>query len=126
VTGTQAIWALVAGLMISVLIFVLLHVLTTSRDRALQLVDRKTRELRHHALHDALTGLPNRTLVLDRAEQMLAHARRDHTSVALLFIDLDNFKDVNDASAMPPATSCSKPLQSVSRQRFVRATPSGG
>jgi diguanylate cyclase (GGDEF)-like protein len=52
--------------------------------------------VRHQALHDGLTGLPNRALILDRAEQMLARAERDHHSVAALFIDVDNFKDVND------------------------------
>jgi diguanylate cyclase (GGDEF)-like protein/PAS domain S-box-containing protein len=52
--------------------------------------------LAHAALHDALTGLPNRTLILNRAEQMLARARRERTPVAALFIDLDDFKDIND------------------------------
>jgi diguanylate cyclase (GGDEF)-like protein/PAS domain S-box-containing protein len=52
--------------------------------------------LAHAALHDALTGLPNRTLILDRTEQMLSRARRSRQSVAALFIDLDNFKDIND------------------------------
>jgi diguanylate cyclase (GGDEF)-like protein len=53
-------------------------------------------EIRHQALHDHLTGLPNRVLVLDRLEQTLARVRREHLEVALLFIDLDGFKDVND------------------------------
>jgi diguanylate cyclase (GGDEF)-like protein len=52
--------------------------------------------LRHQALHDALTGLPNRVLMLDRAEQLLARARRDRKAVAMLFIDIDRFKQVND------------------------------
>ena len=53
-------------------------------------------ELRHQALHDGLTGLPNRLLVLDRAEQLLARRRRDHGPVAALFLDIDGFKHVND------------------------------
>jgi diguanylate cyclase (GGDEF)-like protein/PAS domain S-box-containing protein len=52
--------------------------------------------LAHAALHDSLTGLPNRTLILNRAEQMLARARRERSPVAALFLDLDDFKDIND------------------------------
>ena len=53
--------------------------------------------LAHRALHDPLTGLANRQLILDRAEQMLARARRTCDPVAAYFIDLDNFKDANDS-----------------------------
>jgi diguanylate cyclase (GGDEF)-like protein/PAS domain S-box-containing protein len=52
--------------------------------------------LRHQAFHDTLTGLPNRALVLDRAEQMLARARRQQIPVAALYVDVDGFKHVND------------------------------
>ena len=54
------------------------------------------RQLSHQSLHDALTGLPNRALALDRAQQMLARARRQQAPIAALFIDLDGFKHVND------------------------------
>jgi diguanylate cyclase (GGDEF)-like protein/PAS domain S-box-containing protein len=54
-------------------------------------------QLRRLALHDALTGLPNRLLLYDRAEQAFAVAKRSKSSVALLLMDLDGFKDINDA-----------------------------
>jgi len=58
--------------------------------------ERTDEELAFMATHDALTGLPNRTLILDRTEQMLVRARRHKTPVAVLFIGLDNFKGVNE------------------------------
>ncbi|MHB1584624.1 MAG: diguanylate cyclase domain-containing protein [Acidimicrobiales bacterium] len=57
---------------------------------------RQQQELAFQATHDPLTGLPNRTLITDRAERMLARARRNRAPVAAFFIDLDNFKTVND------------------------------
>lgn len=59
-------------------------------------VQNKTKELRHIANHDNLTGLPNRLLFLDRLEQSIKHSKRNHTSVSVLFLDLDRFKEVND------------------------------
>jgi diguanylate cyclase (GGDEF)-like protein/PAS domain S-box-containing protein len=53
--------------------------------------------LAHRALHDPLTGLANRQLILDRAEQMLVRSRRARDPIAAYFIDLDNFKDANDS-----------------------------
>ncbi|MFZ2854358.1 MAG: EAL domain-containing protein [Rhodocyclaceae bacterium] len=53
--------------------------------------------MRHLAHYDALTQLPNRTLFLERLEHATVRARRDHSSLALIFIDLDYFKAVNDS-----------------------------
>jgi len=54
-------------------------------------------QLTHQALHDALTGLPNRTLFLDRVGMALARMRRADGTAAVLFIDLDRFKLINDS-----------------------------
>jgi diguanylate cyclase (GGDEF)-like protein len=66
------------------------------RSRTDDELKRRDAELAFLATHDALTGLPNRTLILDRTEQMLARSRREQSPAAALFIDLDNFKDIND------------------------------
>ncbi len=58
---------------------------------------RFERELAHQAVYDSLTGLPNRTLLLDRLTQALARVGRHERGLALLFIDVDNFKAVNDS-----------------------------
>ncbi|MBU0689858.1 MAG: bacteriohemerythrin [Gammaproteobacteria bacterium] len=60
--------------------------------------DRKQAELQvsYLAYHDKLTGLPNRALFFDRFSQAISRAKRDHRRVALLFADLDGFKQVND------------------------------
>lgn len=59
---------------------------------------KQTEERVQHLAHfDALTNLPNRALLLDRVAQMTANARREHKKLALLFIDLDRFKNINDS-----------------------------
>jgi diguanylate cyclase (GGDEF)-like protein len=66
------------------------------RELERQLAEKQLR-LEHQALHDPLTGLANRQLTVDRAEQMLLRSRRSDDPVALCFIDLDNFKETNDS-----------------------------
>ena len=80
-----------------VIVAVLLATLVSARQFLLQ---RELLEIQqqvtYQSLHDGLTGLPNRTLVIDRAEQLMARARRDHIPVAALYLDIDGFKTVND------------------------------
>jgi diguanylate cyclase (GGDEF)-like protein/PAS domain S-box-containing protein len=63
------------------------------------ITDRKTAEARlvHQAHHDALTGLPNRIVILEQADLMLGRCVEGDKQLAVFFIDLDNFKDVNDS-----------------------------
>jgi diguanylate cyclase (GGDEF)-like protein len=59
-------------------------------------LEELNRRMEHQAQHDALTGLPNRWLLRDRLEQAAARAKRDRGTFAVLMVDLDNFKAVND------------------------------
>ena len=68
------------------------HTLATALARL-----RDEERMRHEAVHDPLTGLANRTLLRDRLEHALARSERETGATAVLFVDLDNFKRVNDA-----------------------------
>ncbi|MGE5651097.1 MAG: EAL domain-containing protein [Bacillota bacterium] len=65
----------------------------------IDITERKIHEaqIRHQATHDALTGLPNRNLLHDRLQQAMANARRNNQIAAVAFIDLDQFKFINDS-----------------------------
>jgi diguanylate cyclase (GGDEF)-like protein len=81
-----AITAVVLAILVSV------RQLLSQRD-----VLRSHEELQYQALHDPLTGLPNRVLVFDRAQQMLAGARRHRLPAAALYLDVDDLKQINDS-----------------------------
>ena len=65
--------------------------------RVTRQIDSHMEEIQHQALHDSLTGLPNRVLFRDRIETALANARRSGGRAAVLLLDLDGFKEINDA-----------------------------
>nr|WP_314539530.1 EAL domain-containing protein [uncultured Massilia sp.] len=71
------------------------QLVVVSRD----ITERKEMEayVLHQSFHDSLTGLPNRLLLLDRLSQATVHRERLHAQVAVLFLDLDHFKEVNDS-----------------------------
>lgn len=73
----------------------LLQFVSTQVATAIERKQAETR-LQYMALHDALTGLPNRTLFYDRFDMALEHAKRDGNQLALLYLDLDDFKRIND------------------------------
>ncbi|MGZ4181950.1 MAG: sensor domain-containing protein [Solirubrobacteraceae bacterium] len=76
-----------------------LRTLTIASAQLGQFLERKRAEqaLAYQALHDPLTGLPNRALFLDRLQISLANSRRRRGTVAVLFLDIDNFKVINDS-----------------------------
>ena len=86
--------------------------------------ERKKREeqISFQAFHDSLTGLPNRMLFLDRLDQVLAQARRSKSgTVAVMFLDLDHFKEINDTLGHEAGDACLKEVAGRVRQ-CVRAS----
>ena len=64
--------------------------------REINELKRTELDLQHLATHDMLTGMPNRYLMIDRLSQVVAHSKRAGTSFAVLFLDIDDFKSIND------------------------------
>ena len=110
--ATRVPWILlIGGIVAAVLAAMIVETLGRRRDFALALVEDRTASLRStvadlegaqqalvvHALHDELTHLPNRTLFINRLQHALERARRGQTMTAVMFVDLDRFKWVNDS-----------------------------
>ncbi len=79
---------------------------------------RSEARLEFLAHHDSLTGLPNRTLFKDRLSQALQHAKRKQTKVAVMFIDLDHFKNVNDSMGHTVGDELLKQVSDRLKQRI--------
>ena len=80
---------------------VIVALLTRRLRRASQELEASEAQAQHLAFHDALTGLPNRALFNDRFDRALADARGDGRQLALLYLDVDRFKNVNDTLGHP-------------------------
>jgi|GEM_PF-5178741 len=94
--GARAAQLIVAGA-VSVLAAARVAALVRRLDRAQRASREAEQRLEHIAAHDVLTGLPNRRLLVDRLENALSRVRRQRRMVAVLFLDLDRFKEINDA-----------------------------
>ncbi len=87
----QVAWLGLLGFLLGLGIFLILKLLP------LAALTRAQQRLVHEATHDALTGLPNRLLFLDRLAEAMERAQQSRRTMALLFMDLDNFKNINDS-----------------------------
>ena len=96
-----------------------LHAELSKTNAALSESRKQARKARSDALHDALTGLPNFNLFKDRLDQALVQARRHDWRLAVMFIDLDKFKEVNDTHGHHVGDACLKlmadRLESITR-----------
>jgi len=85
-----------AVMLASIIVLVAMVHFQSSIVSLLREIERQRDVIAHQALHDPLTGLPQRRLAADRLEMALHAARRGHSGVALFFVDLDHFKLIND------------------------------
>src|SRR5204863_8272415 len=70
--------------------------LATAFNQMQAAIGAREEQIMHQATHDALTGLPNRTLFLDRLSQAIANSKRSGESVGMIMMDVDRFKEIND------------------------------
>ena len=94
--AAEAAFLPVAGIFEVVLILLFIVLLPILR-RVTRRIQRQMDEIEYQALYDELTGLPNRALFRDRAQQAVATARRERGSASVLILDVDRFREINDA-----------------------------
>ena len=92
-------------------------------------IKKSQQEVFHLAYHDTLTNLPNRSLLIERMDQAVKHADRSHKAFALMFLDLDNFKNINDSRGHLAGddllTNTAKILESTIREKDTVARVGG-
>jgi len=98
------IYAILFGISITILLVLTARtiaskaaILEKQRDKIRTIVEERTKELRHMAHHDSLTGISNRVIFMDKLEHAIFRAKHHGNQVALLFLDLDRFKVINDS-----------------------------
>ena len=99
-SGYTPAWILLGALIATVALAVVLGWRAVQRSAQLVRTRERARaaeRLAHHRLHDELTGLPNRALFIDRAQHALAAQRRHGQALAVMFLDVDRFKRINDS-----------------------------
>jgi len=84
-----------AGVFEAILLLLFVALLPIMR-RMTARIHRQMEEIEHRALHDDLTGLPNRNLFRDRVEQSILRSAREGTACSVMFLDVDHFKEIND------------------------------
>jgi diguanylate cyclase (GGDEF)-like protein len=94
--AAQAVFLPVAGIFEIVLVLLFLALVPILRS-VTRRIERQMEEIEYHALYDELTGLPNRVLFRDRIGQALLAAQRENGSATVLLLDVDRFREINDA-----------------------------
>ncbi|WP_417616177.1 EAL domain-containing protein [Oceanisphaera sp.] len=131
-SGIDTKWLAVLVIIVSLAVFaiaLIVSMLDVRTDRLANSLDQANNELLELALHDNLTRLPNRILLGDRLEQAIHRAERQNGGFAVLFMDLDGFKAVNDMHGHHVGDlllkAVAERLQNISREKYTAARLGG-
>ncbi len=120
-TPAHAVKVLAIVLTVTLLVLIWVVVLSRRLKRQTQIIQQREEQYRYLAQHDALTGLPTRVLLRDRLESALEQSKRSGRCLALLMLDLDNFKLINDSLGHQAGDQALK-VSAERLRKAVRAT----